>query len=171
MNLSQSLHGSILFQEAKGLPESDLGLFSLLFLFWKCNGHVPESPWSYSRKWMTSSSQTFSLDLFFLFLFQGHNSLVQKCPWTFFIVVFVFVLFLFWGCNGPVPKRVHGATPKSPWPPPALVAWPACGPSAAPWQRLRSATSHGISASCPLGKICWLKTRGHLVTVLESFSI
>ena len=96
MNLSQSLHGSILFQEAKGLPESDLGLFSLLFLFWKCNGHVPESPWSYSRKWMTSSSQTFSLDLFFLFLFQGHNSLVQKYPWTFFIVVFVFVLRMQW---------------------------------------------------------------------------
>lgn len=55
--------------------------------------------------------------------------------------------------------QVHGATPESPWLLPALVAWPACGPSVAPWRRLRSATFHGISASCPVGNTYWLKKR------------
>ena len=171
MNLSQSLHGSILFQEAKGLPESDLGLFSLLFLFCfenamamfqRVHGVTPESEWP-------PALRPFLWTFSFCFCFKDTTALFKSVLGP-FSLLFLF-LFLFWGCNGPVPKRVHGATPKSPWPPPALAAWPACGPSAAPWQRLRSATSHGISASCPLGKICWLKTRGHLVTVLESFSI
>ena len=170
MNLSQCLHGFILFKEAMGLPKSDLGLFSLLFWFWfenamamfqRVHGVTPESEWP----------PALGSFLFVLFLFRGHNSPVQKCPWTFF---FFLLLFLFLFCfvlrmQWPHSKKCHGATPESPWPPPALAAWPACGPSAAPWRRLRSATSRGISASYPLGKICWLKTRGHLVTVLESF--
>lgn len=33
-------------------------------LFWECNGHVPESPWSYSRKRMTSGFNFFFIAFF-----------------------------------------------------------------------------------------------------------
>ena len=98
MNLSQSLHGSILFKEAMGLPQNDLGLFSFLFLFCfenamamfrRVHGVTPEREWPPALK-----------NFYSFFCFEDTIALFKSVLGPFLLLF----LFLFWGCNGPVPK-------------------------------------------------------------------
>ena len=55
------------------------------------------------------------LDLFFLFCFcfEDTTALFKSVLGPFLLLLLLFFC-CFLGCNGPIPKSVHGATPESP---------------------------------------------------------
>ena len=107
MNLSQSLHGSILFQEAKGLPESDLGLFSLLFLFCfenamamfqRVHGVTPESEWP-------PALRPFLWTFSFCFCFKDTTALFKSVLGPFSLLFLFLFCFCFEDAMAPFQKE------------------------------------------------------------------